>query len=209
MICNWNLSTIKALQPSQTRKVHLYSCSQPIFLLAAVMWRPKRSVSELRFLWKQLPCNSTIQRLYTVVTSLYDCSFLDDSHSSPASPILSLLYFQTEFLFGGGGNCGVRVSSVVRGNFASTSAPTPRLPLVSTFGSSSSNPQLLLLAFIWQHSISSPSPSAGSSSLACSLRLTPMAPCQLNCSSPPGYNRGLFFSQFLPSSVGNPQCPHS
>lgn len=105
-----------------------------------------------------------------------------------------LLYFQTEFLFGGGGNCGVRVSSVVRGNFASTSAPTPRLPLVSTFGSSSSNPRLLLLTFFWQHSISSPSPSASSSSLACSLRLTPMAPPrQLNCSSPPGCNRGPFF----------------
>lgn len=172
----------------------------------------ERSVSELRFLWKRLPCNSTIQRLYTVVTSLYDCSFFDDFHSSPASClVLSLLYFQTEFLFEGGGNCGVLVSSVVRGNFASTSAPTPRLPLVSTLGASSPNPQLLLLTFVWQHDVSAPSASASSLSLACyPLRLTPMAPCQLNCSSPPGCKliEALFF-QFLPGSVGNPLCPHS
>lgn len=49
----------------------IYFC----FSVLAFIWRPKRTVSDQRFLWKLLLCNSTILRSYTLETWMYDCSF--------------------------------------------------------------------------------------------------------------------------------------
>lgn len=56
------------------KRVFLQS-AQFFFSVIAFMWRPKSTVSDQRFLWKLLLCNSTILCSYTLETWMHDCSF--------------------------------------------------------------------------------------------------------------------------------------
>lgn len=198
------------------------------FSAVAVMWRPKRSVSEQRFLWKLLPCNSTILHSYRVVTSPYDCSFSwarcmssNATFCSPFYCVLSGCFFRLlkdimRSLFWSC-NCGVIVSCMrAEGKLCFSVWFHTQTPF-SFHIQSQLQFSLRYLAKHWplgslslfslyscHHATFHPfSLSRLHVEPASPLSLTTTDPCQLGCTSPQGCKVEEGFSFFYTSS---PRC---
>lgn len=198
------------------------------FSVVAAMWGPARRAPDQRFLWKLLPCNSTIPRSYRRVTSLFGCSFFPE----PAAA-LCYVHIHRHFWILGGTQvsvlfvylnyvclwCHCSVDRQRKLCFSSL-VPHPHSPQFPRPEPAAARPQdvspntdPLLSPFIPLTvpriipPFSFPAWLSVTPHLFSLWLLLPLTRCQLNCSSPQGCAQRK--KEVYPATVGNPLCPHT